>query len=136
LTNRNLLLCSKQDWRRQTHVAWRLGNYLQSIKGPKHCPWFCTRYQTIYLPASHRFRWVLQITLWFKIIITHYCIRVVILSSVSPYAVSHYFSYEIRRQMYAVSTSETSVFSRHYRLELCRTHILNVWKCACWVKYL
>ena len=48
------------------------------------------------------------------------------LSSISPYAASHSFSYEIRRQMYAVSTSETSVFSRHYRLELCRTLIIDV----------
>jgi hypothetical protein len=36
----------------------------------------------------------------------------------------------------AVSASETSVYSRHYRLQLCRTHILNDWKRACSVKYL
>jgi len=61
LTNRNTLLRSKQDWRRQAYVAWWLGNYLQSIREPKHCPWFCTRYQTVYLPASHWSRWVLEI---------------------------------------------------------------------------
>jgi len=43
LTNRNTLLCSKQGWRRQAHVAWWPAIYLQSIKGPKHCLWFCTR---------------------------------------------------------------------------------------------
>jgi len=61
LTNRNALLCSKQDWRSQAHVAWGLANYLQSIKGPQHCPWFCSRFQTVYLPASHWSRWVFEI---------------------------------------------------------------------------
>ena len=84
MTNRNSLLCSKQDWRRQAHVAWWLANYLQSIKGPKHFLLFCTRYQTIYLPASHWLRWVLQITVWFKIILTYNCIRDVIFRQCLP----------------------------------------------------
>jgi len=29
LTNRNTLLCSKQVWSRQAHVAFWLANYLQ-----------------------------------------------------------------------------------------------------------
>jgi len=61
LTNRNTLLCSKQGWRRQTHVACWLTIYLQPTKRPKHWPWFCNRYQTIYIPGSHWSRWVLQI---------------------------------------------------------------------------
>jgi len=43
LKNPNSLLRSKQGWRRQAYVACWLAIYLQSIKGPKHCPWFCNR---------------------------------------------------------------------------------------------